>query len=102
MEEQSKENGLTKTKLEDENDIYPSMKISIREMEGKLTRNDTPSLVTKSAGDSKTFYGERSEENHSKRRFGSTYRRQESRSKDDLESWRKDKNERDYRKDTSA
>jgi hypothetical protein len=51
MEEQSKENVLTKTKLEDENDIYPSMKISIREMKGKLTGNDTPPLVTKSAGD---------------------------------------------------
>ena len=100
MEEQSKENVLTKTKLDDENDIYPSMKISIREMKGKLTRNDTP--ITKSAGESKTFYGERSEENHSKRRSGSTNRRHDSRSKDDLESWRKDQKERDYRNDTST
>ena len=41
MEEQSKENVLTKTKLDNESEIYPSMKKSIHEMKGKLTRNDT-------------------------------------------------------------
>ena len=37
MEQQSKENVLTKTKLDSEGEIYSSMKQSIREMKGKLT-----------------------------------------------------------------
>lgn len=37
MEQQSKENVLTKTKLDDEIEIYSSMKKSLREIKGKLT-----------------------------------------------------------------
>jgi hypothetical protein len=55
MEEQSKENVLTKTKLDNESEIYPCMKKSIREMKGKLTRNDTKTSEPKSSHENKTW-----------------------------------------------
>ena len=54
MEEQSKENVLTKTNLDDDTEIYISMKKSIREMKGNLTANAKSS---ESQTENKTFYG---------------------------------------------
>ena len=53
MDPQSKENVLTKTKLDSDKEIYTSMKTSIREMKGKLTQ---PGMVIENS----TFWGESS------------------------------------------
>ena len=50
MEQQSKENVLTKTDLDNEAEIYTSMKQSIRQMKGKLTASET------NKEELKTFY----------------------------------------------
>ena len=69
MEQQSKENVLTKTKLDDESEIYSSMKKSIREMKGNLTTEKAPKAVT----ENNTFYeagaGYPSRRSRSKSRF---------------------------------
>ena len=69
MEPQSKENVLTKTKLDNDSEIYSSMKKSIREMKGNLTSEN----VEKVDGvvENKTFYesGYSSRRSRSKSRF---------------------------------
>ena len=97
MEEQSKENVLTKTKLDNESEIYPSMKKSIREMKGKLTRNDTKTSEPKSSHENKTFYG-RQEERDDERNSRDGY---ESKGSSETKPWRNGKDDSKYRKGRS-
>jgi hypothetical protein len=88
MEEQSKENVLTKTKLDNESEIYPCMKKSIREMKGKLTRNDTKTSEPKSSHENKTFYGrqeERDDERNSRDGYESKGSREMDKTTADIE-----------------
>ena len=106
MEEQSKENVLTKTKLDDENEIYPSMKKSIREMKGKLTRNEDTSTGVKASVVSKTYYGRQGNGSSkgSRERSGSRFRSDENKRETrnpDERPWRKDQQDRRSRKDGS-
>ena len=89
MEEQSKENVITKTKLDDESEIYPSMKKSIREMKGKLTKNEG-----EGAAGHKTMYG-RLDERHSDAKGDSESKSARER------PWRRDQGEDRSRKDRS-
>ena len=96
MEEQSKENVLTKTNLSSESEIYPSMKKSIREMKGKLTAKEKPNADhTKSVDPSKIFYGRHENRGRSKSRSKFNNRRVGDRSKSGYrgESWRYKQNE---------
>ena len=80
MEEQSKENVLTKTKLDNDVEIYPTMKKSILEMKGKLTKNDVKTNESNVSGDNKsnkTYYG--GYEGRSNHRSGSRNRRDDNR-----------------------
>ena len=75
MEPQSKENVLTKTKLDDEKEIYSSMKKSIREMKGNLTTEHEEKKAE--TVENKTFYesgGASSRRSRSKSRFNSRER----------------------------
>ena len=95
MEEQSKENVLTKTKLDDENEIYPSMKKSIREMKGKLTKNEDTSTGPKTSVENKTYYGRQENVNSktSRERSGSRFRSDENKHETrnpDERPWRRD------------
>ena len=107
MEEQSKENVLTKTKLDDENEIYPSMKKSIREMKGKLTKNEDTSTGPKTSVENKTYYGRQENVNsktsreRSASRFRSDENNRETRNPDER-PWRKDQQDRRSRKDRSS
>ena len=64
MEQQSKENVLTKTAVNDDAEIYTSMKKSIREMKGNLTSQDSTKDLK--PVDNKTYYTPPSE-NQSRR-----------------------------------
>ena len=64
MEQQSKENVLTKTAVNDDAEIYTSMKKSIREMKGNLTSQDSTKDLK--PVDNKTYYTSPSE-NQSRR-----------------------------------
>lgn len=66
LETQSKENVLTKTNLDDEKEIYQTLKKSVREMKSKLTQNDLNHVVeeekakdVEKKAENKTFFGER-------------------------------------------
>ena len=81
MEQQSKENVLTKTNLNHETEIYTTMKKSIREMKGNLTRKESSDVA-----ENKTYFTSpenesRSERPRSKSKFnhGDTRRRSKSR-----------------------
>ena len=97
MEEQSKENVLTKTVLDDENVIYSSMKKSIREMKGNMTVKEKKTDTKLSTAETNTYYGGYQERSRSQSKFNN--RKQGDRS----QSWRKDEEKKPsfYRKDRS-
>ena len=102
MEEQSKENVITKTKLDDDTEIYPTMKKSIREMKGNLTKNNAKSIEV---NEHKTMYGRHDER---KSRYTSDSRKRNDGDKREPESkavterpWRRDQREGRSRKDRS-
>ena len=80
MEQQSKENVLTKTKVNDDAEIYVSMKKSIREMKGNLTSQEPKAI------ESSTYYispsENKSRRSRSKSRFNHRDIKQRSKSKD--------------------
>ena len=104
MEELSKENVITKTKLDDPAEIYPTMKKSICEMKGKLTKNENKSNETRTA-DHQTLYGrqeERGSGDRSESRQISHDTKHESGSKSERERpWRRDQKEGRSRRDRS-
>jgi hypothetical protein len=95
MEQQSKENVLTKKNVNDEKEIYGSMKKSIREMKGNLTRKET--TVETKVDENKTFYGSsddrRPGRSRSKTRFNHRDTRNRSKSRFGREPWRRDRRE---------
>ena len=97
MEQQSKENVLTKTNVNDEKEIYESMKKSIREMKGNLTRNEK--VESKAIENNKTFFGSSEDRmtgrSRSKSKFNPRESRNRSKSRSGREPWK-----RDYRGDS--
>ena len=77
MEEQSKQNVCTKTKLDKDVEIYPSMKKYIREMKGKITKNNFEPTSVKSS-ENRTCYGKQ-DERRTRENSGSRSRNDESR-----------------------
>ena len=78
LEAQSKENVLTKTNLDDESEIYNSLKKSVREMKSALTQGsgdkkvDNKTYYTRDRSKSRNYYQKQSQRyNHSNRSFKS-------------------------------
>ena len=67
MEPQSKENVLTKTNVNDEKEIYASMKKSIREMKGNLTKIENSESESTAVFGNKTYYASPAEDSRSGR-----------------------------------
>ena len=96
LEEQSKENVLTKVELDDETKLYSSMMKSIREMKCNLTKNKEKTVSDKD--ENRTYYGNRNNYDYhtrarSKSKFNDRSGRQRSK------SWSKFRDNRERRDD---